>query len=107
MWYSWMNEVIGAWLALAPLVSLDVPSVKLNNLYMGVLAAVVSAHTTTKRAWRSYLGIAAGAWVAFSSFFKFFVEGDGYLQSNVISGVVIFIVALIGLEEPKSSQQQM
>ncbi len=107
MWHRWINEVVGAWLALAPLVPLDVPSVKLNNVYMGVLAAVMSAHTPTKATWRCWLGIAAGAWVAFSSFFKFFVEGNGYLRSNMLSGVVIFTVALIGLEEPKSSQQQI
>jgi hypothetical protein len=90
MWQGWINGILGVWIALAPLVSLDVPSAKLNNLFMGVLAAFVSGYTPIKKVWECWLGLAAGLWVAISSLFKFFVAGDGYLWSNVISGVLIF-----------------
>jgi len=90
MWQGWVNGILGIWLSLAPLVSMDVPSVKLNNLYIGVLAAVVSGYTPTRKTWECWLGIAAGVWIAFSTFFPLFVQGTGYLWNNVASGVLIF-----------------
>jgi uncharacterized membrane protein HdeD (DUF308 family) len=63
----------------------------LSNLVLGILAAAVSANTPTKRLWVCWLGVAAGAWVAFSSYFQFSAAGESYLWSNVISGVLIFI----------------
>jgi hypothetical protein len=94
MWHGWINGFLGVWLALAPFVRLDVPSVKLNNFFIGVLAAIVSADAPVRRkVWGSWLGLAAGVWVALSSWFQFCVAGDGYRWSNVVSGVLIFASA--------------
>lgn len=90
MWQGWVNRLLGIWLMLAPFVSMDMSSVKLNNLYIGVLAAVVSGYTPTRKARGCWLGIAAGVWIAFSSFFHLFVQGAGYFWNNVVSGVLIF-----------------
>ena len=105
MWQGWVNRIIGIWLLLAPFVSMDVPSVKLNNLYIGVLAAVVSGYTPTKNEWGCWLGIAAGVWIAFSSFFHLFVQGTGYLWNNVVSGVLIFASGTIASASSPTKKQ--
>ncbi len=99
MWQGWVNEVLGIWLALAPLVNINNASVRLNNLVMGVIAAVVSAYTPIKISWECWLGLIAGAWLAFSSSFLFFVQGGGYIWSNAICGVLIFTSGLLVLED--------
>ncbi len=99
MWYGWMNEALGVWLALAPAVSLSVPSARLNNLLTGTMAAVVSAYTPEKTG-EARLGVIAGAWLAIASSFKFFVVGDGYLWNNVISGLLIFTSGYLAQGNP-------
>jgi len=94
MWQRWVNSFLGAWLALAPIVHMDASLVRFNNLFIGVLAAVVSSSTPIiVTIWDSGLGVAAGAWVAFSSSFQVFTAGGGYLGSNIASGLVIFTSA--------------
>jgi len=95
MWQGWVNEILGTWLALAPLVRMDNASVKLNNLIIGVIAAVVSGYSPTKRIWECWLGLTAGAWLAFSSSFQVFVEGEGYLWNNIVFGVLIFTSGIL------------
>lgn len=94
MYQRLINSILGVWLALAPIVPMDASLVKLNNLFIGVLAAVVSSTTPiVATIWESGLGVAAGAWVAFSSSFPFFSAGRGYLWSNIASGLLILASA--------------
>ncbi len=95
MWQGWVNEVLGIWRALVPLVHLDNASVKPNNLFMGVMAAVVSGYTPIKRSWECWLGLMAGAWLTFSSSFHYFVERNGYLWNNLIFGVLIITSGIL------------
>lgn len=100
MWQGTIIQLLGLWLALASLVHMDVASVKLNNLIMGVLAAVVSGYTPIKKSWECWLGLIAGAWLAFSSSFQYFVEGNGYLWNNLICGVLIFTSGILVVVGP-------
>ncbi len=104
MWQIRMNEMLGVWLALAPLVSLDIPSVRMNNFIVGILVAFESGYAPVKKNWEWGVGLAAGLWVTLSTFFPVFLKGDGYFWSNVISGVLIFTsgwFALAGLPVEK------
>jgi len=84
---------------------MDAPFVGLNNLFIGVLAAVVSSTTPiADTIWESGLGVAAGAWIAFSSSFQFFIAGDGYLWSNIASGLLILASAQLAAR-PTSSKR--
>ena len=98
MWYGVINLVLGVWLGLAPLVAMDLPSVKLNNLLMGVIAAVVSGYTPVKKSGECWPALIAGIWLAFSSSFRFFVEGNGYLWNNCVCGILISVSGLLVME---------
>ena len=97
MWQGWVNIFLGVWLAVAPGIPMDAPWNKLNNIYLGVLAAFVSGSIPIKKPWASWLGMAAGIWVASSTYFNIYVTGLGYLWSNTISGVLIFIAGSLTL----------
>ena len=95
MWQCRANEILGTWLALAPLFRFDRALVGLNNLFVGALVAVVSSYMPiTKHPWESWVGVAAGTWVAFTSCFQFFVTGGGYVWSNVAAGTLIVVASL-------------
>ncbi|HUI66511.1 MAG TPA: hypothetical protein VL126_16825 [Bacteroidota bacterium] len=95
MWHCRINEILGIWLALAPLFRLDRAAAGLSNLFIGVLVAVVSSDMPiTNHPWESWVGVAAGTWVAFTSCFQFFVTGGGYLWSNVAAGALIVVASL-------------
>lgn len=101
VWQGWVNQILGVWLSIAPFVSLDISSVKLNNLFVGVLAAIVSGYTPAKKLWECWLGFAAGVWLAISSSIQFFVQGEGYLWNNIIAGALIFTSGmLVAVSEP-------
>jgi hypothetical protein len=91
MQQGWVNQILGIWLAVMPVVSLDVYSVKLINFLFGLTAAVICACTEVKKVWMCWLGIIPGAWLAFASNFHMFVEGESYFWSNIVSGGLIFI----------------
>ena len=94
MWQRWLNSILGIWLALAPIVRMDSSSVRLNNLFVGVLAAVVSSTIPiVATIWESGLGVAAGAWVAFSCSFRVFSAGEGYIWNSIASGLLIIASA--------------
>jgi hypothetical protein len=95
MWQAWTIQFLGAWLALAPIIGVEMPWAELNNFFVGILSALLSASISTRKAWVSWLGIAAGGWVAISSLFLFFLMGDGYLWNNEISGGLIFLSGLL------------
>ena len=100
-WQGWVNQILGVWLSIAPFVSLDVSSVKLNNLFVGVLAAIVSGYTPARKLWECWLGFVAGVWIAFSSSIQFFVQGENYLWNNAIAGALIFTSGmLVVVSEP-------
>jgi len=94
MCQRWINSILGVWLALAPIVRMDSSSVRLNNLFVGVLAAVTSSSIPIMATiWESGLGVAAGAWVAFSCSFQVFTAGGGYIWNNIASGLLILASA--------------
>ena len=97
MWQGWVTQFLGAWLALAPIVRVEMPWAELDNFFVGVLSALISASIPIRKAWVSWLGIVAGAWVAISSLFPFFLTGDGYLWNNVVSGSLIFLSGLLAV----------
>jgi hypothetical protein len=74
---------------------MDIPSVKINNAYMGVLAAIASAHAPVRRVREAWLGLAVGIWIAVSTLFHAFVDGSGYIWNNLASGVLIFTSGLL------------
>ena len=103
MWQRWTNSILGIWLALAPIVRMDSSSVRLNNLFVGVLAAVMSSSMPVMATiWESGLGVAAGAWVAFSCSFQVFSAGDGYLWNNIASGLLILASAQLAARRTPS-----
>ena len=106
MWQGLVNLLLGVWIATAPLVPLGVPWVRLNNISTGILVALVSGSIPIRKAWLSWLGIAAGTWVLLSTFFRNFVTGEGYQISNVISGVMVFIAGSIALAVFRQGEMQ-
>ncbi len=95
MWQGWVTQFLGAWLALAPIIGVDMPWAELDNFFVGILSALLSASIPTRKAWVSWLGIIAGAWVVISSLFPFFLAGDGYLWNNIVSGGLMFLSGLL------------
>lgn len=104
MWQGWLNLLLGAWIAVAPFTSLDVPWSRLNDICFGVVAVYVSGTIPVNKVWPAWLGIIAGIWVVISTYFKIFMIGEGYIWSNVISGMAILIAGVLALARiPKRS----
>ncbi len=104
MWHGWVTAILGIWLALAPFVAMDVYSVRLNNMTIGILVAWGCGDTPTEKAWKGGLGCIAGIWVALSTFFRVFWAGPGYQWSNVIAGFLILTSGCSMLAEPRDEK---
>ena len=91
MWQAWTDGILGLWLALAPLLSMDVPSVKLNNIFVGLVVAVVGWYVPKERGWQRWVTETLGYWVLIASFIPDLVEGYPYLWNNLVSGILIAV----------------
>ncbi len=105
MWQAWVNQLLGIWLAVAPLIPLNTTWMELGNLYVGTLAAFLSASFPVKKVWLSWLGLAAGAWTAISSRIYSFQTGEGYLWNNVICGALIFLSAVLAVASVSAEKE--
>jgi hypothetical protein len=91
MWQAWTNGILGVWLAVAAFLQMDVPSAKMNDIFIGAIVALVAYYMPKEKAWQRWLMIVVGAWVFVAGFIPGLVDGNGYASNNLISGVLIAI----------------
>lgn len=94
MWQAWINGILGLWIAVAPFVSMDVDSVKINNLLFGLIVAIVSWHIPKEGTRQRWSTMILGAWIFVAGCTPALVEGNVYLWNNLISGLLISMCAI-------------
>jgi hypothetical protein len=94
MWQAWTNGMLGLWLAMAPFVSMDVDSNKINNVCVGLIVATVSWYIQKEKSWQRWTTMILGVWIFIASFIPALVEGTGYLWNNLVCGIIIALVAI-------------
>ena len=92
----WTNGILGLWLALAPFISMDVPSVKLNNILVGLIVAAVNWYVPKEWTWQRWTAMILGAWIFVAGFIPGLAGGSDYVWSNLISGLLIAISGFTG-----------
>lgn len=97
MWQAWTMTLIGVWIAVAPFVPLNLASVKLNNLIMGMIAAAASYRIPKGKEWERWLGVIFGIWVSVASLIPHFITGSAYLWNNYGSGALIALAGICAM----------
>jgi sulfite exporter TauE/SafE len=105
MWKAWTNSVLGVWLAVAPFVPMDTPSVKINIFLVGAIIATVGSYVPKEKFWQRWLAIIIGTWLFITSLTPWFVEGRVYLWNNIISGVIAAISGLALIERSQAKKE--
>lgn len=98
MWKAWTNGILGLWLAVAPFVPMDIPSVKINNVLIGAIVAAVGWYIPKEKSWQRWVAIIVGTWMFIAGLTPWFEVGYVYLWNNVISGLLIAVGGLALIE---------
>lgn len=92
MWQAWTIGVLGLWLALAPFTALDVPSVTMNNTFVGCIVITVAWYYLHEdKSWQRWATMILGIWVLIAGFIPALVEGYPYLWNNLIAGILMAV----------------
>ncbi len=99
MWQAWCDVLIGAWVAVAPFVPLDLSTVKFNNMIMGALAALASHLLRKKKSWERWVGMIFGTWVFIAACIPNLTTGSAYLWNNYGSGILIALAGIFAVRK--------
>jgi len=89
MWQAWANGILGLWIAASPFITIDLPSARINNMTVGLIAAVVASYIPKERPWVRFLGVILGIWIFVSGLTPGLSFGSTYVWNNLICGTLI------------------
>src|SRR3954470_14305694 len=98
MGVSTINFLIGVWVFISPFVLIafrDLQNARTNNFGVGILIAIVALirmSNAAKASW-SWANVVLGVWLLISPFVLGFANTTVAMWSNVISGIVLGILA--------------
>ncbi len=97
MWENWTNFIIGIWLACAafiPSITGSKSGSLWNDLIVGILV-LIFAFMVVKQKAICWINVIMGIWVIIAAFIPGIVGSkSGNLWNDLISGIIILIVAL-------------
>jgi hypothetical protein len=97
MWKGWTTVILALWLAAAPFVAMDVPSVKLNNILVSMIIAWIAWYMDTVRVWAKRPTMIIAGWMILAGFVPALTEGPGYLWNNLVSGSLLVLGGVAAL----------
>ena len=76
-----------------------------NDLIVGFVAVVTSLTMLKDKPWQAWLAVIFGVWMIMAAFIPSLVEGTGYVNNDLISGIIIAIAGFASLG--KSHQEKL
>jgi len=106
MWKAFLISFLGLWLAVAPFITMDIPSVQINNALIGSIVIFASLYMPCKKG-RRYLprwfALILGIWIFFVGAIPWFADGTPYQWNNIITGMLIVFsgMAIVDIERAR------
>lgn len=98
-----INYCLGAWLILAAILNFSEGWIVLNNLLVGIIAAIIGCSMIKNNFYQGWLTVILGYWLFMSIFSAGLVTIDVIFWNSLIVGTLI-IIAGLGSVDKKSSE---
>lgn len=102
-----INMALGIWLLISPylLGFTLVDAARINNAAFGpfiLWIAIARLAVQTKARWVSWINVVFGVWIAASPFVLGFTDQPKPLLNNIVVGLTVALVALVGTRQPRT-----
>ena len=103
-WAAGLNVLAGIWILISPWVLQfwGIRTATGNNIILGIAILVLGivAYSGSEELWASWVNLILGCWMIISAYVLGFSMYGTILTNNIVSGVVVGVLALIALSTP-------
>lgn len=109
MWQAWINGGLGLWLITIGFFQLKHLDCVMNNVFIGLISAVVGWMMKEARPWQGWASILLGGWLIVTLSIPDLLFGKYHQWNLSLAGVLLTVsgfTALGGVSDPQDDQSQ-